>query len=535
MKEGENLNKTECYEVDDLVVNLNERTVYRDNERLTFPELSFDLFAKLIEKSPNPVSRDVLVQEVWHSKFVNEDTIVQRIAMLRKVLNDDPKSPRYIRTVRGIGYALLSKVEARKIDNIVPREKEEFSPTDKIKQFKKVQYLSVGALLLITILVNVLPQLVKPETQSNADQVMQSSDDKLNDQARQLLSVWQADENNKAIELLQSLLARNPTHTEAALTLSFALSTRETKFDGSNEDALSAEKIARSIIEDKPLHGSAWHALAYALDAQSQIDEALLAYQRAYEIDPTDTTAMSSAAHLMLVRGRLYEALQLDLKGRQSLDSSIFAELQIAKSLELLGLESSEFWWQEAEKLPLNDAKFRYERVKSYLAKNQLKQAEQLLKNSLAEYPKSKDFNYLLGRLMLRQKDIDNAKQYFVNSGNQGINDLAATAALGGDNVQAQKQIEKIEQQILLGNTWPATRVTLAELYSAVGKEKESFDALVDAIDLGWRDINVIETSPFLGWISTMPNSKILKARIQQELNAQRELVINLDGLLPIK
>jgi DNA-binding winged helix-turn-helix (wHTH) protein/thioredoxin-like negative regulator of GroEL len=531
MKEGGKPFETIRYQVGDLVINLSDRTVYRENEHLPLPELSFDLFAKLVQKAPNPVDRDTLVSDVWHSKFVNDDTIVQRVAMLRKALDDDPKTPKYIRTVRGAGYAILAPVIAKETNapsNINTEEKEH---TGKYTQFKKIQYLAVAALIIYTTVVMTWPDRSLTETQPQSPGFIQSGDDKLTEQARQLLSVWQAGETNKAIDLLRSLLARNPSHTQATLTLSFALSTRETKFNGIAEDAIEAEELARKILEKHTHSGRAWHALAYALDAQSRIDEALLAYQKAFEINPNDITAMSSAAHLMFVRGRLYEALKLDLKGQQSPDSSIFSELQIAKNLELLELPHSNYWWKEAEKLPLNDEKFRRERIQHFLTKNQLLEAEQLVAETLSIYPESQSVYYLKARLMLHKSDAETARKYYLLAGQQGTGDLAALTALQGDITEAQKQIESIQLEILKGNTWPAIRLELAELYAATGKEKESIKALTDAIDLGWRDIKAVETSPFLKSVSTSASWTVLKTRVQQELSAQRALVINIDEL----
>ncbi|TDF41996.1 hypothetical protein EYS14_03925 [Alteromonadaceae bacterium M269] len=541
MKEGEKPFETNIYQIGDLTVHLSERRVYRNDEAIDLPELSFDFFARLIQEAPNSVGRDTLVEQVWQSNFVNDDTIVQRVAMLRKSLGDDPKKPTYIRTVRGAGYALLAPV--KKVENSVSSQ-DKNSPPDKAQEklayFKKIQYIAAGVLILIAIGISHLSNNLKQTQENPVDENQPSSasqkqplssDDKLTEQAQQLLSVWQPEENNKAIAILQSVIETNPQHTEAAITLSFALSTRETKFGGTKADAVKAEELALQVLAEDSSFGRAWHALAYALDAQSRIDEALLAYQRAYEINQSDSSAMSSAAHLLFVRGRLYESLQLDLKGQQSNDSSIYSELQIAKTLELLSLESSESWWQTAEKLPLNDVKYRTERIQSYLAKSQLEQAEQLLSESLTNYPDSKQFQYLFARLKLQQNKVEEAYSYYDKAGNLAKNDLAALKAINGDHALAQTQIELIEQQIYQGNTWPKLRITLAELYASISESDKALKSLSEAIDLGWRDIGVIETSPFLSRASKTDNWRILNNRVQQLIGAENALTKNIDGL----
>ena len=524
MKEDEKPLKTMCYHVGDLKINLSERRVYRHNTLLSLPELSFDLFAKLIQEAPNPVERDVLVNQVWHSKFVHEDTIVQRVAMLRKALGDDPKTPRYIRTVRGLGYAILADVVPVYEHAKCSVEHAEQSNSKQFAQFKKIQSLSVAALIVLSLFIMAWFNDSAPKDKMK--QLIQSNDDKLNAQARQLLSVWQPDETEHAIELLKELLHRNPHHIQAKLTLSFALSTRETKFGGSLADAIEAEMLARDILKQRPESGVAWHALGYALDAQSRIEEALLAYQKAYEIDASDTTAMSSAAHLMFVKGRLYEALQLELKGLQSNDSSIFAELQIAKTLQLLDMDSSEYWWHEAEKLPLNAVVYDKERIQSYLSYGNFSSAETLIEKSLLTRPRSNKISYLYARLWLQKGEIEKAKEQFTLLGDIATADLAALDALNNDKANALIQINQLNDVIYQGNTWPQLRITLAELYAASGEDNQSVQFLNQAVDLGWRDIRFIETSPFLSKIVLSNEWLVLKKRIQQEVNAQKELVI---------
>ncbi|HOZ08853.1 MAG TPA: response regulator transcription factor, partial [candidate division Zixibacteria bacterium] len=59
----------------------------------------------LIERAGEVVSRDQLLDAVWgYHTFPTNRTIDNFILKLRKVLEDDPKNPRYIETIRGVGY-----------------------------------------------------------------------------------------------------------------------------------------------------------------------------------------------------------------------------------------------------------------------------------------------------------------------------------------------------------------------------------------------------------------------------------------------
>lgn len=64
----------------------------------------------LLELARQPgefITREQLLDSVWNTRFVSEDVLTGAIVALRKALNDDPKSPRYIETRRGVGYRLI--------------------------------------------------------------------------------------------------------------------------------------------------------------------------------------------------------------------------------------------------------------------------------------------------------------------------------------------------------------------------------------------------------------------------------------------
>ena len=54
------------------------------------------------------LSREKLLMEIWDiaGEYVNDNTLTVYIKRLRDKIEDDPQNPRYIRTVRGLGYKL---------------------------------------------------------------------------------------------------------------------------------------------------------------------------------------------------------------------------------------------------------------------------------------------------------------------------------------------------------------------------------------------------------------------------------------------
>ena len=143
--------------------------------------------------------------------------------------------------------------------------KEPYSPQKPANSHQR-KILIATVLFLLVLAVTLLNQQNTsnlPDPQHNTKQIaiVQSPNDKLIQQARQLLSVWKAHENSEAIEILESVLINAPQHVDARLTLSFALSSRETKFGGEPKDAVRAEELARELLTENKTDALAWHAL----------------------------------------------------------------------------------------------------------------------------------------------------------------------------------------------------------------------------------------------------------------------------------
>jgi DNA-binding response OmpR family regulator len=90
---------------DALELHAGDRTI-----RLTLMEV--DLLRYLTRNRDRIVSRKELLEQVWH---VREDTdtraIDNFIVRLRRYIEDDPASPKYLQTVRGIGYRFIPNPE----------------------------------------------------------------------------------------------------------------------------------------------------------------------------------------------------------------------------------------------------------------------------------------------------------------------------------------------------------------------------------------------------------------------------------------
>lgn len=109
-------NETAEIAVQDLRLNPAARSVWQNEEPLNLTALEFDLLLSLARAAGRVLDRDTLLDEIAGRNYeVFDRSIDVHISSLRRKLGDDPKNPRYIKTVRSVGYMLVP-VEARRAE-----------------------------------------------------------------------------------------------------------------------------------------------------------------------------------------------------------------------------------------------------------------------------------------------------------------------------------------------------------------------------------------------------------------------------------
>lgn len=80
---------------------------YRNDELLELTPKEFELLIYLIERQGRVITREHMLNSVWNYEFAGDSRIVDvHISHLREKIEDNPKQPQYIKTVRGLGYKL---------------------------------------------------------------------------------------------------------------------------------------------------------------------------------------------------------------------------------------------------------------------------------------------------------------------------------------------------------------------------------------------------------------------------------------------
>lgn len=98
---------TEAEEIvaQDVKVDVAAHRAFQDGRELHLTTKEFELLRVLVASAGSVVNRDALMREVWGSEPIGSTkTLDMHVSWLRRKLDDDANNPRYITTVRGLGF-----------------------------------------------------------------------------------------------------------------------------------------------------------------------------------------------------------------------------------------------------------------------------------------------------------------------------------------------------------------------------------------------------------------------------------------------
>lgn len=101
--------EVKIFRAGDVFLNASARTAEPDGVALDLTPVEFDLLVSLIRAKGRVRTRERLLEEIRDRHYdVFDWSIDVHISSLRKKLGDDPKTPRYFRTVRSAGYMFIN-------------------------------------------------------------------------------------------------------------------------------------------------------------------------------------------------------------------------------------------------------------------------------------------------------------------------------------------------------------------------------------------------------------------------------------------
>jgi len=81
------------------------RQLLCDGTEIHLSTKAFDLLCVLLARRPNVVGKDELLRKIWPDSYVVEANLNVVVGEVRRAIADNAQTPRFIRTVHGVGYA----------------------------------------------------------------------------------------------------------------------------------------------------------------------------------------------------------------------------------------------------------------------------------------------------------------------------------------------------------------------------------------------------------------------------------------------
>ncbi|BED92753.1 MAG: response regulator transcription factor [Candidatus Paraimprobicoccus trichonymphae] len=100
-----NLDVEEIINIGEISINLAKRTITKRGSFVELTTKEFDMFTLLIKSKGRVLNRHQIIQKVWGADCEdNIRTVDVHIRYIRKKIEDEPENPKYVKTLRGVGY-----------------------------------------------------------------------------------------------------------------------------------------------------------------------------------------------------------------------------------------------------------------------------------------------------------------------------------------------------------------------------------------------------------------------------------------------
>jgi DNA-binding winged helix-turn-helix (wHTH) protein/Flp pilus assembly protein TadD len=501
---------TAHYRLLDLDIDLPRQRVTRGGQRLDVAGLSFQLLAYLLAQGQRVVGFDELMQAVWAPAVVNEETVTQRVKLLRQALGDDARQPRYLRSVRGQGYQLVEAPQAlaAAVMAAAPR--------------RAWRWIVPAAVLGV---VAVGAGLAWRHARTPAPSPLLA-------RAAYYAGIGQAENNERAIALYRQALAQSPDSPQALAGLSRALSARTCLYNGDAAQAQEGAALAQRLLQQAPDNARGWAAQGYAFDCLGDMRRAIDGYEQALRRDADDDNSRASLAYLYQEQGRLADALHGNFALREPARVR-FRDVQVARELELLGFTAAAERRHRANFALFPDNVFsNIAWPRFLLSQGRTDEAAAALKQAFERHTPHPELWRLQGELALLQGNRAAAGDAFAaGSRLRPHQSMPATlAALYGEPSPDAGWIDTRLQR-LRGDTlgWSDAALEAALLEQQCGHDEAALDALRAAIAAGFRDRAWLATTPLFVELRRTPGFGAVLAQIDRDVAAQRAQVAQAD------
>ncbi len=530
---AEKRNNITRYQIGDLSLDIQRGELIRNGETIALPKLSYDLLVALAQAAPALLSQAELMAIVWPDRVIGDETLKQRIKLLRKSLGDDASAPSYIEAVRGRGYRLIPKVSSECVIKQPPSVMFDLSANDQFPNIAGTQlsqtWLKLSTIVLLLFLLlgissYFIPVLNPDKLQANevlAENVASKDSSVELDSAlsaeseeahryyvrgREYYHRYRKDDNDIAISLFQKALNIDSRYVPAYAALSQAYTQKYFQFSGSEGDKQQAIDNAYQALSYDNQSALAYKALGTAYYTAGWLSKSVKTLLRGKHIAPKNTEILINLAYIYSEQGELSSALSLQKLILEQEPNHAVTMLHTGITLQRSGhLELAKNWYESALSLQ-PDYLLTYYYLAQLTIETQDHELAKLYQNQITQLKPSDrakqiqtlvnaEVSYYQGELKQAQKSYQEYAES--TSGQLSLRATVMSELLriktknitGDDNktLASMASVTKLKAMQQQGNEQFEVSLLLAEIYSSLGNVKLAKRYLTQAIEQGYQ------------------------------------------------
>ncbi|GHF79825.1 winged helix-turn-helix transcriptional regulator [Thalassotalea marina] len=471
-----------------ICIDTRNRQVLVDDQPINLTGLSYRLLEVFLLNPGQILSAQTLAKLVWRKDYVSDETIAQRVSLLRKAVGSSIAD--CIESVRAEGYVWHPNVT---IEAVV--DKPAANHINKPRLFwGMIVVCLVGAIWLMFYLVNKSQQEVGA-TEAENNQNLSASP--LFARAQQLINQHTFAANALAINILQQYLDKNPQNQDAQILLAQSLIEKVAKFDGQQNTLNEAKAIIDTLTLSPQMHEALPWLEGYFYDVAGQINKAITHYEKALSHDYGDKNKIASAlAYLYVQKGKLYEALNLNLTAFNR--ESPYKFLQVAELLYLAGMEpEAQQWLNLAYTMAPNDNFTAVTYAKSLIANKNYTDAQQVINKLHQVEPATEDSLVVLAVIHIHADNNDLALKVLDQAITLSSTSMKSAVIKYWLEHQMKGQTELLKPEIeVSAESWPNLYVYKSMVQISDGDLPQALSTLKMAVDQGYLDHKYLKNLP---------------------------------------
>ncbi|MFM8392610.1 MAG: winged helix-turn-helix domain-containing protein [Acidobacteriota bacterium] len=99
-----NENRVKSYHFGPFRLETQWQRLFRGETIIPLTRKRYEILLLLVENAGTVLHKDDVIRKIWHNQVVEESNLTQHIYVLRRLIEDDPRTPQYILTIPGEGY-----------------------------------------------------------------------------------------------------------------------------------------------------------------------------------------------------------------------------------------------------------------------------------------------------------------------------------------------------------------------------------------------------------------------------------------------